>query len=57
MIVDLPELSANDVLDIIRVLTVITNAFAEHHQVQLQQQIRSEQPELFDNLEEGSAPF
>ena len=57
MIVNLPVLTNNDVVDMVRVLTVITDAFIEHHQVQLQQQLRSEQPDLLDALEEDSAPF
>ena len=57
MIVNLPVLTNNDVVDMIRVLTVITDAFVEHHQVQLQQQLRSDQPDLFNDYEEESAPF
>ena len=57
MIVNLPVLTNNDVVDMVRVLTVITDAFIEHHQVQLQQQLRSEQPDLLDAFEEDSAPF
>ncbi len=57
MIVELPELTDNDVVDMIRVLTVITEAFIVHHQVQLQQKLRSEQPDLFDGSGEESAPF
>ncbi len=56
MIVNLPELTDNDVVDMIRVLTVITDAFIEHHQIQLQQQLRSEQPDLFES-EDESEPF
>ena len=57
MIVNLPELTDNDVVDMIRVLSVITDAFVAHHQVQLQQQLRSEQPDLFDDIVEEPAPF
>ncbi len=57
MIVNLPELTDSDVVDMIRVLTVITDAFIAHHQVQLRQQLCSEQPDLFDVNEEESAPF
>ena len=56
MIVNLPELTNNDVVDMIRVLTVITDAFIEHHQTQLQQQLRSEQADLFGS-EDESEPF
>ncbi len=56
MIVNLPVLTDNDVVDMIRVLTVITDAFIEHHQIQLQQQLRSEQPDLFES-EDESEPF
>lgn len=56
MIVNLPELTNNDVVDMIRVLTVITDAFIEHHQTQLQQQLRSEQADLFAS-EDESEPF
>ena len=57
MIVNLPVLNDNDVVDMIRVLTVITDAFIEHHQIQLHQQMRSDQLDLLDELEEESAPF
>ncbi len=56
MIVNLPVLTDNDVVDMIRVLTVITDAFIEHHQTQLQRQMRSEQPDLFEG-EDELAPF
>ncbi len=56
MIVNLPVLTDNDAVDMIRVLTVITDAFIEHHQVQLQQQLRSDQPDLFE-YEDELAPF
>ena len=56
MIVNLPVLTDNDVVDMIRVLTVITDAFIEHHQVQLQQQMHSDQPDLFEG-EDELAPF
>ena len=56
MIVNLPVLTDNDVVDMIRVLSVITDAFIEHHQVQLQQQLHSDQPDLFED-EDELAPF
>ena len=56
MIVNLPVLTDNDVVDMIRVLSVITDAFIEHHQAQLQQQLLSDQPDLFEG-EDELAPF
>ncbi len=51
MIVNLPVLSDNGVVDMVRGLTVITDAFIVHHQVQLQHQLCSEQPDLFNGDE------
>ena len=56
MIVNLPVLTDNDMVDMIRVLTVITDALIEHHQAQLQQQMHGDQPDLFD-YEDELAPF
>ena len=56
MIVNLPVLTDNDVVDMIRVLTVITDAFIEHHKSQLERQVHSEQPDLFEG-EDEVAPF
>lgn len=52
MIVNLPVLTDNDVVEMIRVLAVITDALIVHHQIQLQQQLRSEQPDLFESDDE-----
>lgn len=52
MIVNLPVLTDNDLVGMIRVLSVITDAFTEHHQAQLQQQLLSDQPDLFEDKDE-----
>jgi|GEM_PF-6650857 len=57
MTVILPELTHNDVVDIARVLSAISDAFIEHHQNQLSRQCRLDQPDLFEVLEEEELPF
>ena len=57
MRVMLPALASSDILDMLRVLQAITEAFEAHHREQLLQHCRSEQPDLFDSIDEDIAPF
>ena len=48
LVIELPDLRHSDLLDMVRLLQAITNAFTAHHQSQLQQQCQHEQQlELF----------
>lgn len=58
LVVDLPDLSHSDLIDIVRLLQAITDAFINHHQLHLQQQCQHEQQlELFYSTDEERAPF
>jgi len=49
LVIDLPDLAQTDLVDMVRVLTAITDAFITHHQAQLQQQCQAEhQLNLFE---------
>lgn len=54
LVIDLPDLRHSDLLDMVRLLQAITNAFTAHHQSQLQQQYE-QQLELF--VDDQQKPF
>lgn len=58
LVIDLPDLTGSDLIDMVRVLQAITDAFIAQHQVALQRQQRQErQLELFLAGEDQQIPF
>ena len=58
LVINLPDLSGSDLIDMVRVLQSITDAFIAQHQAALQQQCQHEQQlELFQVDEFEPIPF
>lgn len=58
LLIDLPDLTHSDLVDTVRLLSAITDAFINHHQAALQQQCRHEQQlELFNSMDEEHSVF